>query len=643
MKLCQPWFGLLAVLLWLTAAPARAQTPALDSLRHLAANPAAPDTARVTALDELCWQLGGTDVAAATRYGLQGLALARRCGYRLGEGRCLNDLGTCAGYAGTYEQGLRWYFAALPIFRQLRRVKLEGYAYNGLANMHNRLGNAAVAFGFYGRALALAEARRDVADVALFRTNLTELYRTQRRYPQAMRLGRAAWAAYQQLGDSTMQVKALSNLALVTDQAGRPAQAALLYRQALALARAQRLPVDEAKLCTNYSDLLTQQNRPAEALALARQALAAARRAGTAEEAAAATEALALALAKGHDYRAAYLAHRRYLALLDSQRTLTNAQATAQMQARYETREKEAALRVLRQRQRIGALQADQQTARLRLLGTLAGGLALVLLGGGWFGWQLRRSRATLAERNAALEATTAELQTATAAKDRLYALIGHDLRGPVVSFGAQLRLLGRHLQQGNAARLPGLLAQAGQAAGTLRGLLDNLLHWAAAHSGDLAPHPEPLPVAELLADTHALLAEAAAEADLTLLVQPAPPGLRLPADRRMVLAQLRNLTANAVQATPAGGCVSLSALAEGNTLTLWVQDTGPGLPAAHAATLRGLPLPAGAPAAPVRGTGLGLRLVRLFAEQQGATVLVEYPPEGGTRVGLVFAIKVPE
>ena len=96
-------------------------------------------------------------------------------------------------------------------------------------------------------------------------------------------------------------------------------------------------------------------------------------------------------------------------------------------------------------------------------------------------------------------------------------------------------------------------------------------------------------------------------------------------------------LAANAVQATPAGGHVELGASAEGNTLTLWVQDSGPGLPAAHAATLRGEPLPPGAPAAPVRGTGLGLRLVRLFAEQQGAGVVVKYPAGGGTRVGLVF------
>lgn len=59
------------------------------------------------------------------------------------------------------------------------------------------------------------------------------------------------------------------------------------------------------------------------------------------------------------------------------------------------------------------------------------GGLAellLLLLGGGL--WQGRR-RAALAGQHAALEQTIRALRAATRCKDRLYAIVAHDLRGP--------------------------------------------------------------------------------------------------------------------------------------------------------------------------------------------------------------------
>jgi two-component system sensor histidine kinase KdpD len=98
----------------------------------------------------------------------------------------------------------------------------------------------------------------------------------------------------------------------------------------------------------------------------------------------------------------------------------------------------------------------------------------------------------------------------------------------------------------------------------------------------------------------------------------------------------LVNLLANAATHTPAGTPVELNARLEPDWLVLKVADRGPGVLPGSAERLfdrfqRG-------PNAPPGGIGLGLSLVRGFAEAQGGTVAVDNRPGGG----VVFTVRLP-
>lgn len=324
---------------------------------------------------------------------------------------------------------------------------------------------------------------------------------------------------------------------------------------------------------------------------------------------------LAAAYARQGWYDSAYQAQGRAMALADTLSGRQQRLAVADAETRYRTSLKEL---------RIGELtrsgKQEHQVARWAGLG--AAGLALAL---GGVALALRTTRRL-----------AARLRTAQATQNRLYSIIGHDLRAPLAAFEGLATLLDYYRRTGppDPAELAEVTAEVRQTTGQLTGLLNNLLHWAANQSGELAYQPEALAADELLAEVAALYTPAARARQITLQVVVLPGLPLLRADRNMVLTQLRNLLGNALQAAPLGSTITLAARTADHGLELLVTDTGPGLSAAQLAALRTQDASTGlAPRLPEqRGTGLGLPLVRRLAErQQGSFRLTSTPGQGTT------------
>jgi len=92
----------------------------------------------------------------------------------------------------------------------------------------------------------------------------------------------------------------------------------------------------------------------------------------------------------------------------------------------------------------------------------------------------------------------------------------------------------------------------------------------------------------------------------------------------------VENLLANAVRHTPSGATIWISLVPEDDGVLLTVEDDGPGVDPALAETifepfLQGPDAPQHAP-----GVGVGLTLVRRFAELHGGRAWLEPRPGGG-------------
>ncbi len=111
------------------------------------------------------------------------------------------------------------------------------------------------------------------------------------------------------------------------------------------------------------------------------------------------------------------------------------------------------------------------------------------------------------------------------------------------------------------------------------------------------------------------------------------PEPLEADADRRALKQIVLNLVSNALKFTPAGGQITVALRGDGEDLEIVVTDTGVGIAEADVERLGKPYEQAGDAAHKEMGSGLGLSLVRAFAELHGGGMAIESRLGEGTSV----------
>jgi two-component system sensor histidine kinase GlrK len=125
------------------------------------------------------------------------------------------------------------------------------------------------------------------------------------------------------------------------------------------------------------------------------------------------------------------------------------------------------------------------------------------------------------------------------------------------------------------------------------------------------------------------------------LKTEVAAPDIVLPADFEKLRVMLDNLLSNAIKFSPHGGAVRVAARRQDDRLELEVGDSGPGIsPEDRVRVFE--PFYRGQHAADtlVKGTGIGLSVVREYAQMHGGTVEVVADPQPGARVRVMLPLR---
>lgn len=152
----------------------------------------------------------------------------------------------------------------------------------------------------------------------------------------------------------------------------------------------------------------------------------------------------------------------------------------------------------------------------------------------------------------------------------------------------------------------------------------------------------EPTDLLKFLNDFVAQARPLIESAGVSLVYTPPAAPVRGDVDRTLLERALYNLVSNAMNYTPRGGTVTLSAQRQGKLLLLCVSDTGEGIDQGVMSTLFER-FSSSAPGDSRRGLGLGLPMVREIARLHGGTMMVDANADGGTRVTFSVSLeKVP-
>ena len=238
-------------------------------------------------------------------------------------------------------------------------------------------------------------------------------------------------------------------------------------------------------------------------------------------------------------------------------------------------------------------------------------------------------SEAFLREREAAQS-----LRALDEMKNTFLEAVSHDLRTPLTSIlGSAITLERANLELPTEDAVD-LIRRIATNARKLERLLGDLLDLDRLQRGIVTPQRRPTDVAALIRRSVEETEDRSGH-QIDVLVEPFEVSLDAPKVERII----ENLLTNALRHTPAGALVWISAVPQDAGVLLTVEDDGPGIPQELRQEIfepfRQAP---GSAAGHSPGVGVGLSLVKRFAELHGGRAWVDERPGGGAS----FHVSIP-
>ncbi len=216
---------------------------------------------------------------------------------------------------------------------------------------------------------------------------------------------------------------------------------------------------------------------------------------------------------------------------------------------------------------------------------------------------------------------------------------VSHELRTPIASVKQSALLLEEEVVgklSPDQREIVGIVRSNAQRLGAL---INDLLDTAKLEAGKLDIVPERVDMRDLIRRSVATVSPLAKEKQLRVSMKPNRDDVTAMVDPTRMEQVLINLLSNAIKFTPEGGAISLTCEHRGETVVCAVADTGVGIPATELPTIFDKFHQAkAARTSQVKGTGLGLTIVRYILEAHGGSI--DVTSEVG--VGTTFTFSVP-
>jgi two-component system sensor histidine kinase ChiS len=250
---------------------------------------------------------------------------------------------------------------------------------------------------------------------------------------------------------------------------------------------------------------------------------------------------------------------------------------------------------------------------------------------------ELQSMSTELERKKKKLESTNRDLVEAINARNRLFAIIGHDVRAPI---GYNLQALEMLIDNPDLVEKERneLLKMMASSSEVTYNLLDNLLVWGRSQTGKLKATLVRVKVKDLIDESLELINIGLKEKHLKVEVYVSEAHY-VEADRDQLYIVIRNLVSNAMKFTSEKGSIYISSKKVDGEVVISIRDTGIGIPDAilsklldsesHVSTngTRG-----------EKGSGLGLKICQEIVQTNNGWMRIESSSGDGTTI--TFGIK---
>ena len=231
------------------------------------------------------------------------------------------------------------------------------------------------------------------------------------------------------------------------------------------------------------------------------------------------------------------------------------------------------------------------------------------------------------------------ELKSLIRNRDKLYAVVAHDLRSPLGTIRSVLDILDENLNSEIIGfELYDLLHATTESADELFGLLENLLFWTRTQMGKLIFQPKEIKITDAVTDAIKATSSMSNIHRIDISYSDNTGNATVLADKNMITTVIRNILANAIKFSDEDSSIEIETKIVDNQLSCSITDHGCGMDDEVKQALQQQISITTTGKHQEEGTGLGLTLCREFIRAHNGNLSFE----SEMNVGTTFTFTIP-
>jgi signal transduction histidine kinase len=560
--------------------------------------------------------------AKALEYFERAAELAKKFNLNLRLANNYYDIGFCHLLKGDFDKSLNNYQQSARIYETLKDNRRLVNAYMSIGNVFFQNKDFNKAGDYYTRAELIIKQSKDSNQLSTLYSERGLIYDQTNKYDSALLYLEKSLTIAKLISNEGLIANQLANIALTYKHQKKTTLALQYFDSVLVLYnKMEQIPMDNiAALYNNIGATQAQAGNYAKAIEAFNKSIAGAQQVSIQGIVLENYRNMADMFGDMKDYKQQTNYLKKYHALKDSLFSSDNKNQLTQLEADYQLEKKNTSL--IKQE-----AETIKQKNQRNIFIVIAIGAIILLTALGFFYRRIKQSNVLLQEKNMQINTQKEELQKLNQVKDRLFSIISHDLRNPLVTLRTYLSMFDNpSLSEEKKERFK---TQTQQAVIQTSDMLDNLLVWANMQIKNTVPAITTIQLENCIDDAIAVVKAQAAQKNIS--IQKNIGAVTATAEHNIVEIALRNIITNAVKYSNANSNITISTMLQNDNTVIIIKDEGIGMTPEQITALQNNAAESTTGTQGEKGSGLGLFLVMELLKKINGSLHIESEPGKGS------------
>jgi signal transduction histidine kinase len=548
--------------------------------------------------------------------------LAKKLNFTLRLANNYYDIGFCHLLKGDFDKSLNNYQQSAKLYEQLKDNRRLVNSYMSIGNVFFQNKDLIRAGDYYDKAEIIIQQSKDSNQLSTLYSERGMIYDQTSKFDSALLYLEKSLLIARLINDEGLIANQLANIGLTYKHLKKTSLALQYFDSVLVLYnKMQQPPLDNiAAMYNNIGATEAQAGNYTKAIAAFNKSIDGALHESTQGIVLENYRNMADMFGNMKDYKqeAEYL--KKYHHLKDSLFSSDNKNQLTQLEADYQVEKKNISL--VKQE----AETVNQKNQR-NIFIVIAIGAILLLTTLTFFYRRIKQNNLLLQEKNIQINTQKEELQKLNQVKDRLFSIISHDLRNPLVTLRTYLTMFDNpSLSDEKKLRFK---TQTQQAVIQTSDMLDNLLVWANMQIKNTATNITNIQLEDCIDDAIAAAKAQATQKNIAIIKDIAVTTAA--AEHNILEITLRNIITNAIKYSNANSSIFIKTSQYEEHTCITVKDEGIGMSQQQIDALINNVTESTAGTQGEKGSGLGLFLVMELLKKINGSLKIESEPGNGS------------